>query len=585
MAPRKSVARFTNQPRTILPGSEKPAAAPAEQKPASPGTKVTVSVIVRRKAALSAAHKTGKQRLTRAEFRASHGPDPEAVRLVRAFAKEYSLAVQPGTPAPGRRTIKLTGSIADLQRAFGVSLMHQDLGGKSCRVRQGGIELPDELIGYVVAVLGLDNRPQAQPHFRIAGQTGTTAAHIAQAGGFARPHAGANVSYTPIQVGQFYGFPASATATNQTIALIELGGGFRQADITAYFKSLGQKTPKVVAVSVSGGKNSPGDANGADGEVMLDIEVAAAVAPGARIVVYFAPNTDQGFVDAIASAVHDTTNKPSVISISWGAAETNWTTQAMNALDAACQSAAALGITITVASGDNGSSDGVTDNKNHVDFPASSPHVLACGGTALHGSNGTITSETVWNDGNGGATGGGVSSVFALPAWQSSKEVPKPTGSAGGRGVPDVAGNADPNTGYTIRVDGQTMVIGGTSAVAPLWAGLIALANQQNGKSAGFINPVIYPAKAKAAFRDITQGNNGAFSADPGWDACTGLGSPIAPQLITSVKPSSAPTKKPTKSKGKKTATKKTAKKVARKKLPGKTKPPTLTLKRGKNRR
>jgi len=564
MAPRKSVARFTNQPRTVLPGSEKAAAAPAEQKPASPGTKVTVSVIVRRKAALSAAHKTGKQRLTRAEFRASHGPDPEAVRLVRAFAKEYGLAVQPGTPAPGRRTIKLTGTIADLQRAFGVSLMHQDLGGKSCRVRQGGIELPDELIGYVVAVLGLDNRPQAQPHFRIAGQTGTTAAHIAQAGGFARPHAGANVSYTPVQVGQLYGFP-NTSAAGQTIALIELGGGFRQADITAYFKSLGQKTPKVLAVSVSGGKNSPGDADGADGEVMLDIEVAAAVAPGARIVVYFAPNTDQGFIDAIASAVHDTTNKPSVISISWGAAEANWTAQAMNALDATCQSAAALGVTITVASGDNGSSDGVSDGANHVDFPASSPHVLACGGTALHGSNGNITSETVWNDGNGGATGGGVSSVFALPAWQSSKEVPKPTSTAGGRGVPDVSGNADPNTGYTIRVDGKTMVIGGTSAVAPLWAGLIALANQQNAKSAGFINPVIYPAKAKTAFRDITQGNNGAFAADPGWDACTGLGTPIAPKLIPVVKPSSAPTKKKkksTKSKGKKTAAKKTAKKA-----------------------
>jgi kumamolisin len=588
MAPRKSIARFVTQPRTLLPGSERPAVAPSEQKPAPPGTRITVSVIVRRKEPLSAAHRTGKQRLTRAQFRASHGPDPEAVRLVRTFAKEYGLSVQPGTPAPGRRTIKLTGTIANLQRAFGVSLMHQDLDGKGCRVRQGGIELPNELIGYVVAVLGLDNRPQAQPHFRIAGLEGATAANLAQAGGFARPHAGANVSYTPIQVGQFYSFPASATATNQTIALIELGGGFRQADITAYFKSLGQKAPKVTAVSVSGGKNSPGDANGADGEVMLDIEVAAAVAPGASVVVYFAPNTDQGFIDAIATAIHDTTNKPSVISISWGAAETNWTAQAMNALDAACQSAAALGITITVASGDNGSSDGVSDGANHVDFPASSPHVLACGGTSLQGSNGTISSETVWNDQNGGATGGGVSNVFALPSWQSSKEVPKPTAAAGGRGVPDVAGNADPNTGYTIRVDGQTMVIGGTSAVAPLWAGLIALANQQNGKSAGFINPVIYPSKATAAFRDITQGNNGAFAADPGWDACTGLGSPVAPQLIPVVKPSSTPTKKKkkgTKAEGKKTATKKTAKKVAQKKLPGKTKPPTLTLKRGKNRR
>src|SRR5262249_39776474 len=216
--------------------------------------------------------------------------------------------------------------------------------------------------------------------------------------------------------------------------------------------SIGQKTPKVVAVSVSGGKNSPTNANSADGEVMLDIEVAAAVAPGARIVVYFAPNTDQGFIDAIATAIHDTTYKPTVISISWGAAESNWTAQAMNALDAACQSAAALGVTITVASGDNGSSDGVTDGKNHVDFPASSPHVLACGGTNLQGSGSSITAETVWNgQPQGGATGGGVSNVFTLPNWQASSKVAKPAIIAGGRGVPDVAVDADPDSGAVVR--------------------------------------------------------------------------------------------------------------------------------------
>jgi kumamolisin len=577
MAPKKSLTRFSVQHRTLLPGSEKTASAGVAETPAPLANRITVSVIVRRKRALKSAHITGAERLTRAQFRANHGADPEAVRLVRAFAKEYNLTVQPGTPAPGRRTIKLTGTVANLQRAFEVSLMHKTIGDTTCRVRQGGINIPEELLGYVVAVLGLDNRPQAQPHFRIAGQTGATAARLAQGSGFARPHA-AGTSYTPVQVAQFYGFPA-VQATNQTIALIELGGGFRQADITAYFQSLGQKAPKVIAVPVSGGKNSPGTPDGADGEVMLDIEVAAAVAPGSRIVVYFAPNTDQGFVDAIASAVHDTTYKPSVISISWGAAETNWTTQAMNALDAACQSAAALGISITVASGDNGSSDGVSDNGKHVDFPASSPHVLACGGTRLAGSNSTITSETVWNDLNGGATGGGVSNAFALPSWQSKVSVPKPTGSTGGRGVPDVAGNADPETGYTIRVDGQTMVIGGTSAVAPLWAGLIALANQQNGKSVGFINPAIYTAKAKSAFRDITQGNNGAFKADAGWDACTGLGSPNAPKLITTVSPGAKTPKKKATAKRTKTASKSSAN--ARKKLPGKRKPPTLALKRG----
>jgi kumamolisin len=503
------------------------------------------------------------------------------VKLVRTFAKEFSLKVQPGTPAPGRRTIKLSGTIANMQRAFGVALMHKTLDGTTYRVREGSIDLPGQLEDYVVAVLGLDNRPQANPHFRIAGDDSAAAANIAQGSGFARPHASGSVSYTPVQVGQLYGFPSGATASNQTIGIIELGGGFRQADLTTYFKALGQKTPTVVAVSVSGGKNSPTNANSADGEVMLDIEVAAAVAPGARIIVYFAPNTDQGFIDAIAQAIHDTTYKPSVISISWGAAEVNWTAQAMAALDAACQSAAALGITITVASGDNGSSDGVTDGKNHVDFPASSPHVLACGGTNLQGSGSSITSETVWNEQpKGGATGGGVSNVFPLPSWQSSAKVPKPTTPAGGRGVPDVAGDADPATGYIVRVDGKNMVIGGTSAVAPLWAGLIALANRQNGTTAGFINPVIYMAKSKTAFRDILATNNGAFKASAGWDACTGLGSPVAPQLIAAVNPAKTSAKKMTKSK--KRGIRNISRAVAAKKLPGKRKPPTLTLKRGK---
>jgi kumamolisin len=545
MALKKSVPHFATQSRTVLSGSEKaPLAQAGGEKPAPLAAGITVSVIVRRKTPLKAAHITGEQRLTRAQFNDSHAADPAAVKLVERFAKEFGLTVQPGTPASGRRTIKLTGTVANMQRAFGVSLAHKTMEGVTYRVREGSINLPAELQGYVVAVLGLDNRPQAEPHFRILGEQGAVAAQAAQGQGFARPHAGASISYTPVQVGELYQFPNGVTASNQTIGIIELGGGFRQTDITAYFKTLGQKPPQVIAVPIGNGKNNPTNSNSADGEVMLDIEVAGGVAPGARIVVYFAPNTDQGFVDAIAHAIHDTTYKPSVISISWGSAEVNWTTQAMAALDAACQSAAALGITITAASGDNGSSDAVTDGKNHVDFPASSPHVLACGGTNLQGSGSTITAETVWNaQPQGGATGGGVSNVFPLPTWQASSKVPKPTDPSGGRGVPDVAGDADPASGYVVRVDGKSFVIGGTSAVAPLWAGLIAVANQQNGKSAGFIQPAIYAAQGNAAFRDTVQGSNGSFAAGAGWDACTGLGSPMALQLINAIKPASSKSK------------------------------------------
>jgi kumamolisin len=496
-------------------------------------TKITVSVIVKRKEPLKINQRGGRMsgpvRVTRAHFKKHHAADPAAIKLVRAFAREFNLKVEPDPTSAARRTLQLTGAAADIQKAFGVVLEQKTINGTEYRVREGAIHLPASLTGVVEAVLGLDNRPQAQPHFRVHAKS-----------------AAAPSSYTPPQVAQAYKFPAKASGAGQTIGIIELGGGYRQADLTAYFKTLGLAAPGITAVSVDKGKNAPSNANGADGEVMLDIEVAASVAPGAKVAVYFTPNTSQGFIDAITTAVHDVKNKPSVISISWGGPESTWSLQTMKALDAACQSASALGVTITVAAGDDGSTDGAKGN--NVDFPASSPHVLACGGTKLDANGAAIISEVVWNElaSKDGATGGGVSNVFALPSWQANAHVPAPSVKTGGRGVPDVAGDADPTTGYTIRVDGQTTVIGGTSAVAPLWAGLIAVANQQLGTQVGFIQPALYAAKAASAFNDITVGNNGAFSAGPGWDACTGLGSPIASKLIpllATVKASSKRTK------------------------------------------
>ena len=520
---RSSPLRFAEQARTLLPGSDKTAATGAVHvRPTPAGAKMTVSVILKRKEALKFNRRSGRAngpvRVTRAEFKRHYAADSDALKLVKTFAREFDLKVVPDPMSAVRRTVQLTGTAAEMQKAFGVTLTQKTIGGVAYRLREGGIYLPKGLVGVVEAVLGLDNRPQATPHFRLRGPQKKGAAEF--------------LSYTPVQVAQAYRFPATASGAGETIGLIELGGGYRQVDLTAYFKTLGIPAPSISAVSVDNGKNAPSTASSADGEVMLDIEVAASVAPGAKIAVYFTPNTDQGFIDAITTAVHDTTNKPSVISISWGGPESSWTAQSLAALDAACQSAAALGITITVAAGDDGSTDGGTGN--NVDFPASSPHVLACGGTKLVASGATISSEVVWNElaSQEGATGGGVSNVFPLPSWQANANVPASSASAGGRGVPDVAGDADPNAGYTIRVDGETMVIGGTSAVAPLWAGLIAVANQQLGKPVGFVQPALYAAKAATAFSDITQGNNGAFSAGPGWDACTGLGSPIAEKLI-----------------------------------------------------
>jgi kumamolisin len=383
------------------------------------------------------------------------------------------------------------------------------------RQRVGELSVPAALAGRVIAVLGLDDRPQVRNQFRLASATAPDG------------------SFAPPRLGELYDFPDGTDGSGHQVSIIELGGGYGEDDLNTFFAGLNLPTPPVSAVGVDGASNVAGqDPNGADGEVLLDIEVVGALAPGASIVVYFAPNTDAGFLDAVSEAVHATPT-PAAISISWGQSEDEWTGQARDALDSAFADAAQLGVVVTAAAGDNGSSDGASDGSNHADFPASSPHVLACGGTSLRAGGGTITSETVWNDASagGGATGGGVSDVFPRPAWQAAAGTP-----GTGRGVPDVAGNADPQTGYQVVVDGSALTIGGTSAVAPLWAALVArLAQATGGLLTGFVEQLyagVQAGQPAPGFRDVTDGDNGGYSAGPGWDACTGLGSPNGAALL-----------------------------------------------------
>jgi kumamolisin len=443
--------------------------------------------------------------------------DPDDVQVVREFASAAGIGVAGVNMAA--RSIRLRGSAPAMQAAFGVDLAEYEVDGLGYRGRVGSVYIPPNLDGVIVAVLGLDNRPSAHTHFRVAGMpSGTLPAAVAAPGAV-------SISYSPRAVAAAYGFPPDANGSGRTVAIIELGGGYSTDDLDVYFGGLGLATPSLEAVSVDGATNSPdGDA---DGEVMLDIEVIGAIAPAAAIAVYFGPNTTDGFYDAIAAAVHDNARQPSIVSISWGQAESGWTASQMDAYDALFADAAAASISVYAAAGDNGATDGDTDGGLHVDFPSSSPSVVGCGGTTLTASGGTIRSEVVWNElssGNG-ATGGGLSSHFATPAYQTAIDVPGP-----GRGVPDVAGNADPVTGYEVRVDGRNVVIGGTSAVAPLWSGLTALANQINGTPAGAPHAVLYATPS--AFRDITDGDNGGYSAGTGWDACTGLGSPRGDLIV-----------------------------------------------------
>jgi kumamolisin len=502
-----------------VPGSERsPLPGAVAIGPTAPDQRLEVTVLVRRRDAASLKARAASARpgghLDHAAFVAAYGAEQGDLDKVTAFAQAQGLAVVQADA--GRRTVILSGSAQQFEAAFDVQLHDFRYDEGAYRGREGAVHVPQELSGVVEAVMGLDDRPVAKPHFRLRPAAGVRAAGAPPS------------SFTPPQLAQLYDFPAG-TGHGQCIALIELGGGYRPRDLDAYFTGLGVKPPRVVALSVDHATNRPvGDPNSADGEVMLDIEVAGAVAPDAKIAVYFAPNTDAGFLNAITTAAHDTANMPSVISISWGGPEASWTQQALAAFDSAFQAAAVLGVTVLAASGDNGSSDGLNDGKPHVDFPASSPHATACGGTRLAASGQTISAEQVWNDGAaGGAGGGGVSVAFEAPSWQAGLKATAKGGQTtmlSRRGVPDVAGDADPQSGYEIRVDGQTAVIGGTSAVAPLWAGLIAIVNANSGVRAGFVNPALY--KAPAALRDITAGDNGDFEATRGWDACTGLGSP-----------------------------------------------------------
>jgi kumamolisin len=528
----------TSKKFSLVPGSERHLVRGARLiRNAHPDQTIEVSVRLRpksdpkseakRKELRSALEKPGFTPMSRTEYENLHGADPEDLKQVRKFAQEYGLKVHETGTELARRTVLLSGTIANMEKVFNVELKEYSHPNGNFRGRVGSIGVPTEYADIITGVFGLDNRPQAEPHY----------IRLADSGKRKHQTPASSTSYDPNQVAQLYDYPTN-NGSGQCIGIIELGGGFQPSDLSEYFSSLNITEPQVISVSVDGAQNSPGNPNGPDGEVMLDIEVAGAIANGAKIVVYFAPNTDQGFLDAITTAAHDSTNQPSVISISWGSAESQWTTQAITNMDEALQAAAAMGITVCVAAGDNGSSDGVNDGSDHVDFPASDPYVLACGGTTLQASNGQIVSETVWNDEStgGGATGGGVSDVFALPSWQEGFDVPAPTVQGGGRGVPDVAGDADPDTGYNILVDGESAVIGGTSAVAPLWAALIALINQGRGTPIGYLNPQIYtPTVEASGFHDITQGNNGDFSAGTGWDACTGLGSPDGAKLLAAL--------------------------------------------------
>ncbi|MBZ5724178.1 MAG: S8 family serine peptidase [Acidobacteriia bacterium] len=500
-----------------IDNSDRPHATGAKRvRATSPKETISVSIRVRPRTdgpampdqnLLAATPPGARKHMTREEFASAHGASPTDLDQIAAFARAHGLTiVESSIP---RRTVVLSGTAEQMNRAFAVELGNYETATEKYRGHEGSVQVPTNIANLVEGVFGLDNRPMVHPHVKQA----------------VSPHG--TTPLTPPQVAKLYDFPTSPTAAGQTIGILEFGGGFKTADIQNYFNNVVHlPVPAVVAVGVDGATNSPGGS--ADTEVILDIDVAGSVAPGAKLVVYFAPNTVQGIVDCITTAVHDAVNRPSVLSISWGGNESGWGSS-INTITKAIAEAALLGVTILVSSGDSGS-----EKPAQVEYFASDPGVTACGGTTIQNVAGTAFTQTTW-----AGSGGGISNVFGLPYWQTWAGVPHSVNPVGhiGRGVPDIAGNADPNSGYMLILNGaSTGPWGGTSAVAPLYAGLVALLNASLGEPVGYLNYNLYAFAGPFVYKDITTGNNGLYNAGPGYDCCTGFGTVDGAAMLTALR-------------------------------------------------
>lgn len=469
---------------------------------------------------------------------------PENMAEIHEFVEGCGLQAVPRPEC--RRSIVARGPIGKFQEAFGTRLSIWQHETGIYRGRTGFLNVPGHLRHKIQGAFGLDNRRIGYSYLRKASSPA-----LGRSITMPRP-------FLPTDFANLYNFPKGFDGSGQTVAILAFngaigetgfsaGGGFDEEILRGFFESeLKLTLPSISTVVVQGPGNSPNlnDPSDASGEIMLDLTMVGAIVPGARIVVYFSEFTEQGWVNVMNRVVQD--HGPTIISCSYGNPETSrsadpqsiWSNGAIIQVNQAFQMAALKGMTILCASGDNGSSDGERSSLAHADFPASSPWVTGCGGTRLVGESGKLK-ESVWNDGPGSAGGGGISDLFPLPDYQRNIGVPASVnpGHVIGRGIPDVAGDGDPVTGVTVpQMEGPPQPIGGTSAVAPLWAGLVARMNQAISAPVGFMNPFLYQHCASGVLNDITVGNNGRYRAAKGWDCCTGLGTPDGEKLLKAFK-------------------------------------------------
>jgi kumamolisin len=438
-----------------------------------------------------------------------------AVARIADFLRRRDVLVR--TIDYARRRMEIEAPASVLIALFNAEVKLYAEGGRTFRARTGTLCLPRHIAPWVRAIVGFDQRPLRPLYTRPAVASGNGSAAM-----------------WPSKVAALYSVPLDVDVSRQCVGLIALGGGYLPENLAQAMAGQGRQSPEIVEVFVGGTANHFGDNDRADEEIALDVQVLAALLPGARIVIYYAENSQQALADALDAAVYDSINNPKVISVSWGAPELHWTSPRREALNATLCDAARLRISVVVATGDDLATCNEPDGHAHVWFPASSPYVLSCGGTSVDFFDDTLVDESVWNVGSAG-TGGGVSDFFPVASFQATAGVPLSVSTGGaGRGVPDVAAMAAETPGYRIIVNGEDRSLGGTSAATPLWAGILTIANSLRSTPLGLVAPTLY--LSPGATRAIRQGNNMkngvGYSASAGWSACTGLGVPIGTRLL-----------------------------------------------------
>jgi kumamolisin len=435
-----------------------------------------------------------------------------AATRIAAFACAHGITVRDVDLT--RRRMVLEAPARLLMEMFGATVHLYHDGTRTFRARTGMLRIPREIAPWTRAVVGFDQRPLLRP---AAGD----AAH----------------GLWPTEVAALYGIRLDRDVARQCVGIIALGGGYQAADLALALARMGRRPPTVIDEAVGGVTNQYGGGSRDDLEIALDLQVLASLLPGARIVVYFAGNTAEALANAIDQAVHDDVNRPQVLSISWGSPEFYWTAPRREVVCASLCDAARLRVSVIMAAGDQLAISGITDGKAHVWFPASSPYVLGCGGTAVTLRGSTVDNETVWNEGTIG-TGGGISDIYPVPDFQIATALPASVNDGQKRrGVPDVAALAAKSPGYRIVIEGEEMAKDGTSAATPLWAALITMANAERGAPLGLVAPHLYAAPA--LMRPIISGDNRqngiGYAAGVGWSACTGLGVPHGAEIIAAL--------------------------------------------------